>query len=75
MIAILDFSEAVAAGPTRVGGKAWNLGRLARWGFPVPRGIVVDVSVYDGVTGNERISPLIAQAAEIDASNVIERQT
>lgn len=74
MIAILDFSEAVAAGPARVGGKAWNLGRLARWGFPVPRGIVVDVSAYDAVTSNERISPLIAQVAEIQACNVTDLQ-
>lgn len=74
MIAILDFGEAVAAGPARVGGKAWNLGRLARWGFPVPRGIVADVSAYDDVIGNERISPLIAQAAEIEACNVTDLQ-
>jgi phosphohistidine swiveling domain-containing protein len=70
MIAILDYQETVVAGPARVGGKAWNLGRLARWGFPVPRGIVVDIVAYDAVASEENVAPLIAKAAEIDARNV-----
>lgn len=72
MIGILDFQQAVIAGPARVGGKAWNLGRLARWGFPVPRGIVVDVGAYDAVTSDDLIASLIARAAAIDARNVTE---
>jgi pyruvate,water dikinase len=34
------------AGPTRVGGKAWHLARLARYGFNVPAGIVIPVAGY-----------------------------
>jgi pyruvate,water dikinase len=75
MIAILDYRQAVAAGPARVGGKAWNLGRLARWGFPVPRGIVVDAGVYDAVVGGETIAPLIAAAATIETRVVVDPWT
>lgn len=74
MTAILDYQEAVAAGPTRVGGKAWNLGRLARWGFPVPRGIVVDVRAYDAVIGEENIARLVAEAAEIEPRDITDPQ-
>ncbi|PWB84579.1 MAG: hypothetical protein C3F11_00570 [Methylocystaceae bacterium] len=70
MTAILDFRQAVAAGSARVGGKAWNLGRLARWGFPVPRGIVVEVGAYDAVASHENVAPLIAEAAAIETRDV-----
>lgn len=38
---IYSWSEAFEAGPAIVGGKGWNLGRLARYGFEVPRGCVI----------------------------------
>jgi pyruvate,water dikinase len=38
---IYSWSDAFAAGAAVVGGKGWNLGRLARYGFPIPRGCVV----------------------------------
>jgi phosphohistidine swiveling domain-containing protein len=70
MTVILDFRQAVAAGSARVGGKAWNLGRLARWGFPVPRGIVIEVGAYDAVASHESVAPLIVEAAAIEARDV-----
>ena len=34
------------AGPDQVGGKAWNLARLARFGFAVPEGIAITTRAY-----------------------------
>lgn len=44
---ILDWQEAAAAGPALAGGKGWNLGRLARYGFRVPVGGVVSSKAYE----------------------------
>lgn len=38
---MLTWAEAYQAGPAVCGGKAWNLGRLDRYGFRVPRGGVL----------------------------------
>ena len=43
---VLTFTEAAAAGPSRVGGKGWNTGRLAQFGFAIPSGCVVGVDAY-----------------------------
>jgi pyruvate,water dikinase len=43
---VLTFAEAEAAGPGRVGGKGWNMGRLAHFGFTVPSGCAVAVEAY-----------------------------
>ena len=43
---LLNWTDALEAGPNMVGGKAWNLGRLSRYGFDVPVGGVIPVSVY-----------------------------
>lgn len=43
---VLDWTAAAAAGADVCGGKGWNLGRLAGYGFPVPDGGVVSAEVY-----------------------------
>jgi rifampicin phosphotransferase len=44
---ILHEREAILqAGPQQVGGKAWNLARLAQYGFNVPELVAIDVSAY-----------------------------
>ncbi|HYF93897.1 MAG TPA: PEP/pyruvate-binding domain-containing protein [Symbiobacteriaceae bacterium] len=43
---VLTFTEAAKAGPSRVGGKGWNTGRLALFGFIIPGGCVVSVDAY-----------------------------
>ena len=43
---LLDWLEAEAAGPAVAGGKGWNLARLYRYGFPVPRGGVLTAGAY-----------------------------
>ncbi|MDS4026416.1 MAG: PEP/pyruvate-binding domain-containing protein [Candidatus Contendobacter sp.] len=40
----LSWADASAAGPSVVGGKGWNLARLARYGFRVPAGGVLSVA-------------------------------
>jgi rifampicin phosphotransferase len=42
----LTWAEASEAGPLRAGGKGWNLGRLHRYGFPVPPGAVLTAEAY-----------------------------
>jgi len=43
---ILDWSQAIMAGPEVCGGKGWNLGRLQRYGFPVPCGGIITSALY-----------------------------
>lgn len=40
------WQEIYQAGPQRVGGKAWNLARLDRYGFNVPTGIAIPQECY-----------------------------
>lgn len=42
----LTWDEAFEAGSDLAGGKGWNLGRLQRYGFPVPPGGVLSVDAY-----------------------------
>lgn len=43
---MLTWAEAAAAGPAIAGGKGYNLGRLARYGFRVPEGGVLTAEAY-----------------------------
>jgi len=43
---MLAWAEAVGAGPAVCGGKGYNLGRLARYGFRVPDGGVLTAEAY-----------------------------
>jgi pyruvate,water dikinase len=43
---ILDWRQAVEAGPLTCGGKGYRLAKLHRYGFPVPDGGVVTAEVY-----------------------------
>ncbi|KJS12922.1 MAG: hypothetical protein VR67_07030 [Peptococcaceae bacterium BRH_c8a] len=43
---ILNWDEALKAGPMVAGGKGRNLGRLDRYGFPVPPGCVLSTQAY-----------------------------
>ncbi|OAE60407.1 pyruvate, water dikinase [Achromobacter xylosoxidans] len=38
---VLDWAAAAASGPQAAGGKGWQLGRMARFGVPVPDGFVL----------------------------------
>ncbi|HWI63037.1 MAG TPA: PEP/pyruvate-binding domain-containing protein [Symbiobacteriaceae bacterium] len=61
---VLTFAEAAAAGPGAVGGKGWNTGRLARFGFVIPAGCVVRVEAYwDFLTQNGLMAEVEALGA------------
>ncbi len=77
---VLGWGEAAGAGPGACGGKGWNLGRLRRYGFPVPAGGVLVADAYDrlmtapplaarrdelaGVTAAEAASPEVVRRLE-----------
>lgn len=44
---LLTWEEAFQSGISLVGGKGWNLGRLAQYGFSIPQGIVLTAQAYD----------------------------
>jgi len=44
--AVLAWEEAFTAGPETCGGKGYNLGRLHRYGFRIPRGGVIPAGWY-----------------------------
>ena len=55
---IIDFAAAAEAGPRLAGGKGHQLGRLARYGLPVPDGFVLTTAAF-------------AQAACLDLDGVV----
>lgn len=63
----LTFAEALSAGPARVGGKGWNTGRLARFGFRVPRGCVVAVEAYWDFLAENGFMPEVEALAVLQA--------
>ena len=66
---LLTWVEAFTAGPAVVGGKGWNLARLARYGFPVPPGGVVTASVYVDLFHTPDIAALAAPLAAVTADD------
>ncbi len=46
MNSMLNWQQAFDAGVTISGGKGWNLARLARYGFDIPKGGVLSAAVY-----------------------------
>ncbi|MBI2920778.1 MAG: hypothetical protein HYY18_06795 [Planctomycetes bacterium] len=65
---VLDWTAAAAAGAGVCGGKGWNLGRLAGWGFPVPDGGVLSAEVYRRVLAAPALRRLCAEFAAIGAA-------
>ena len=52
------------AGLTHVGGKAWNLARLARYGFAIPAGQAIPATAYRQWLAASRLEPELIAAAE-----------
>lgn len=60
---LTDWEAIRAAGSGNVGGKAWNLARLARYGFAVPAGQAIPVAAYrQWLEGSGLEAELIAAA-------------
>ncbi|HYG57217.1 MAG TPA: hypothetical protein VD902_04020, partial [Symbiobacteriaceae bacterium] len=69
---LLNWEQAQAAGPAIAGGKGWNLGRLHRYGFPVPGGGVVSSDAYRLFTGHPDLQPLLDRAAHLSIADAAE---
>ena len=67
---VLRFTDAVAAGPSQVGGKGFNTGRLARFGFSVPDGCVITVDAYWDCLEQNRLMPTIQELTSLAAEDV-----
>lgn len=67
---VLPFAEAREAGPSRVGGKGWNLGRLAHFGFRIPRGCVIDVAAYWAFLAANDLTQPIQALADVPAEEI-----
>ena len=59
---LIDWQAAFEAGSHIVGGKAWNLSRLHRYGFNVPRGGVLPISMYSQFIIDNEVGQLISLA-------------
>lgn len=58
---MLDWEGAAAAGAAVCGGKGWNLGRLDRYGFPVPAGGVLVAEAYNRLLDQDPVRKLSAR--------------
>jgi pyruvate,water dikinase len=72
--ATLTWSEAVDAGPEVCGGKGYNLGRLQRYGFRIPRGGVIPAAWYSEAMAQVSKESL-AFLATVPAEDVVEPST
>src|SRR5262245_35607657 len=72
---VLTWSQAAEAGPATCGGKGWNLGRLHRYGFPVPAGGVLRADVYEQIIAAASLSPLMNDLAAVQAEDVLKPET
>jgi pyruvate,water dikinase len=70
---VLDPDAALAAGSGTVGGKAYNLARLASTGVRVPRWIVVAADAFDIIALDGRDFPRSADEAEAHRSEIASR--
>ncbi len=64
----LTWEEAFRAGPRHAGGKGWNLGRLARYGFPVPDGFVLPADAYREFMGSGALKRMSGEFAGTGAA-------
>ncbi|TAL23823.1 MAG: pyruvate, phosphate dikinase, partial [Nitrospirae bacterium] len=72
----LDWAEAFEVGTGITGGKGWNLGRLARYGFKIPAGGVLSVEAYkDFVVENNLQNAIGDIAQKVALNNIGEKET
>ncbi|SFH14987.1 pyruvate, water dikinase [Desulfotomaculum arcticum] len=70
----LNWAEAYQAGAAKAGGKGWNLGRLVRYGFPVPAGGVISTEAYKLFMEENSLMPARRKLSEsITAANIGEK--
>ncbi|HEY7419747.1 MAG TPA: PEP/pyruvate-binding domain-containing protein, partial [Ktedonobacteraceae bacterium] len=67
---IISYADAVSLGPATVGGKGWNLGRLHRYGFPVPPGGILIAEAYTRFMQEPALRALCTNLAGVQVGNV-----
>lgn len=70
---VLSPAEAEAAGPAVVGGKAYNLARLAATGVRIPRWVVVAADAFDSVALAGRDFPATPEEVEAVRAGIASR--
>lgn len=60
---LLTWEEAFQSGVSLVGGKGWNLGRLARYGFSIPQGGVLTAQAYDEYIKHNQLQEIVDNIA------------
>ena len=71
---VLNYPAAFAAGPAQVGGKGWNLARLARYGFLVPAGGVLIADGYVRVLAADHFRNRLERLAGCTAQDASDPQ-
>ena len=71
---IVSYEEAVALGPTTVGGKGWNLGRLHRYGFAVPTGGILIAQAYTQFMQDPRVRAMCADLVGVQIGDVADTE-
>src|SRR5262245_19440597 len=66
---VLDWREACDAGAERCGGKGFNLARLVRYGFQVPRGGVVAAEVYADLLSGPHLAADVNALSQVSAGD------
>lgn len=61
---IFSWHEAIPAGVEKVGGKGWNLGRIARYGFKIPSGFVLSTEAYNQFIQHNRLTGFIDEISQ-----------
>lgn len=59
------WKEAFKSDASMVGGKGWNLGRLDRYGFSVPQGVVLIAKAYDEYIKYNKFDKVISNLSSI----------
>src|SRR5947209_11183720 len=67
---IVSYQDAVPLGPGIVGGKGWNLSRLHRYGFLVPKGGILSAPTYTQFMHTPELRGLYTDLADVGADNV-----
>lgn len=61
---VLTWDEAFQCGVQQAGGKGWNLGRLAQYGFKIPSGGVLTTRAYDEFIKHNRLEDRVKNVSE-----------
>ncbi len=69
---LLNWDEASQFGVQVVGGKGWNLGCLARYGFRVPKGGVLTIQAYDAFIKQNGLQDMIGNILESPSTGKID---